>query len=166
MIATHGKIQCIKCGESHPFSDYALQALEEDAILICPSCGAEFTIAATLAEMPPDEEEPPPEEEPEELPPGEEPGAEELGPEGEEEELGVESKGRPGKEKLRVLVCSSCHREWLSIQNVSCPFCESKDVMVSTKTPQKKAEELVDDVRRGILPASRAVAILVGRVQR
>ena len=152
-------VRCVKCHKEHRFSDYGLQVLDEDALLVCPSCGAEFNITATLAELPGDEELPPEEEPGEEIPPEEEPG-EELPPEEEEPE---EEEGRQ-TESLRVLVCSSCHREWLGPnRNVACPYCESEEVMVSTKAPIEKAAELVDDVRQGILPAARAVAILVGR---
>jgi len=262
-------VKCPKCEHTEEFDRYALQVVEEDALLVCPSCGATFSIIATLETMP-DDEEPAGDEDDLDQEPEEEPG------EGEEEEeesvvpdaqrlqhpsaaplceeksrarrrAPTKDSGGPDKKKKRlfwgmermtpaevmvwsrtinyyqwklgksatdavqmakeeikrnlvalrkefpgsflpgsdlvnlvggekteakdsksqddvlVLLCSSCKKDWVGLHRTDCPFCGSAQILASTKTHVQKAEEMVDDVARGLLPPSAAIDIMLGR---
>ena len=155
-------IKCPKCEARKPFDAFGIQVIEEDALLTCPGCGAQFQITATLEQLPGDEEEPlkdlgagdeeGPLSEPElEAPPEEGPPAG-----GEEEES--------AKSPARVLLCTECKKDWIGAFTETCPFCASRKVMASTKTLKQKAMEVVEDVERGILPVGHALSLLLGRV--
>ena len=160
-------VTCPRCKTERHLNQYTL---EEGALLVCPNCGAEFSLSAKLQKLPG--------EEPEDLGmdvnpdagtgPGTPPsaagdmgggGAPPPPPEG-GMELGA---SRTPVVKTKVLVCSKCNVEWLGTHAEKCPKCESTDILVSQKSVADRCKDAMEEAGNGV-PPERVLSRLFGDV--
>jgi len=159
-------IECRKCHAKLGISEYVLI---EGALLVCPNCGAEFSLTATLETLPDGDEEDQdmgmePEPQLPDLPDAPLPSpSPEIAP---EIELPISASRIPASREpvveVYVLACNECKTSWVGAHARRCPRCRSESIMRTNTTVAERALEAVDEIEMGV-PAPRALAKLLGK---
>jgi len=157
-------IQCLKCNKIGDISLFEMKILQEEAILVCPVCSAEFALTATLQKGEPSGEEGEEFMEPMSLPP-----VSPTTPSPKPAPLPAPTGGGEGEESVRqpvinprVLACGACNVEWIGHHVTVCPVCASDQVMVSTRSISERVKEAFAEVGRGV-PIDHVINKMLGK---
>jgi hypothetical protein len=180
------KTKCLHCQKDISVKELLAEAkvLNEEAILTCPVCGTEMELTAVLKSMPGENDDFVADDGPGGPGGPDDMGGEAGGifddledndtePNGmldgeadddvefqeiedEEDEDEDEDEDDVEESRLRVYLCESCRRNWLSSSKIPCPECKEENVVLTDKSISEALVRVLKEVNTGV-PVSRAV---------